>query len=77
MQEDFTVAFEAAVAGTVSIDIYTVEGKVIQNLSYQKSVGQGIYTVRLSANDLVSGLYYCKVRIGEEVWVESFVKGGF
>lgn len=74
VQTDFSIAIQVPTDARIQVRIYDVAGKSMQNLAYDKAVGAGNYTVQLSADALVAGIYYCQVLIGEERHSTSFVK---
>ncbi len=70
----FTLEIDAYKAGTLEIQVYDVLGKQINNLTHRKLIDKGLLTVEMPADALIAGLYYCKIKIGSEVFTKSFVR---
>lgn len=76
VQADFSIVIHSPADARIQVRIYNVTGVLMRNLSYDKAVGAGNYTIPFSADALVDGVYYCQVLIGAERHSISFVKGG-
>ncbi|GEM_PF-550094 len=72
--DNFTLEINAFQAGKVDIRVYDVLGKEIGILTRQQNINKGLSTIALPAESLTTGLYYCKIRIGEADFTKSFVR---
>ncbi len=72
--DNFTLSIDAYKAGTLDIQIYDVLGKELSNFTQKQLIDKGVKTIELSAAALTAGLYYCKIKIGDETFTKSFVR---
>jgi hypothetical protein len=58
----------------VSLEVYDVTGRIVKTL-VEKKMGIGYYLVKWDANDVPSGIYFCKIRAhtapGTEAYTET------
>ena len=71
---DFTLEINTYQASNLDIRVYDVLGKEIANLSRQQLIDKGIQNIKMLANGLTAGLYYCQIKIGTEVFTKPFVR---
>ena len=75
VQNDFTITVNTEQERQLEIEVFNVQGQRIPNLTYQKEIGRGQYNIPFIARQLTAGMYYCKIRVGNEEHTTSFVKG--
>ena len=71
---ELTIAINAHKAGILDIRVYDVLGKELRNLNRRKIITKGEEQLVLSVEALTAGLYYCRIKIGEETITKSFVR---
>jgi hypothetical protein len=61
-----TIRFQVPHASNVSLVIYNALGQKVATL-FQGEKAAGIFSVKFSASDLGSGVYFCRLQAGELV----------
>jgi 5-hydroxyisourate hydrolase-like protein (transthyretin family) len=51
--------------GRVDLSIYNIEGRLVERLIPSETLTRGEHRVEFEAGDLPSGVYYCRLVIGE------------
>lgn len=74
VRSSFNVEIQAFTRASLDIRLYDVLGKEINIFNHQRVADQGVQQFTFPADHLTAGLYYCRVKIGEEVFTRSFVR---
>jgi deoxyribonuclease-1 len=60
-----TIGFSLERPGRVDLSIYNIEGRLVERLIPSETLTRGEHRVEFEAGDLPSGVYYCRLVIGE------------
>lgn len=74
LTDNGTVQFDLGVSGDVSMNIYSITGRLVESKSAQKMEPGQKKEIRFNAADLAQGTYLLQVKVGETVQTTKFVK---
>ena len=69
-----TVQFDLGVSGDVSMNIYSIDGRLVESRSAQKMEPGQKKELRFNAADLAQGTYLLQIKVGNTVQTSKFVK---
>lgn len=67
-----TIRFEVPIKSHVNLCILDINGRLVKSLIH-KYLDKGMYDFRLDAENLSSGIYYCKLQTNESVTIKPIV----
>ena len=67
-----TITFDLRVNDRVSLKIFNTRGEEVETLVNER-IGPGVFNIRWNETELPSGIYYCKLAIGEAVAVKKMI----
>lgn len=71
---DLRIDYNTSEGGKVSVEIYNLNGQLIQKVVDEKHHGAGKYSVQWNADNLADGLYLCKVVINGRMQMYKILK---
>lgn len=74
MNDNVTVAFDLKQASAVRVELLSMQGQVVKTLVSQESIAAGSFRQSYNVNELASGIYLCRLQIGNAWAVSKVVK---